>query len=175
MAPEVGNWCRIYLKAGGDPSYEDYTWFHEESSMVIKPSHPGYRINVPLYVKVVATTNQWQSRENKNFRYTITFSSQESFIYLSSNMFLSHWTQPGDYQQFRHYLTTLDSDMTVSVNYYAGMPTFQLSFNASDKNSSNKNSSYLLSHQYSKNSGLSNAYYIKAKDLSASCKTPELA
>ena len=55
------------------------------------------------------------------------------------------------------------------------MPIFDLSFNSSDKYVNNKNSSYQLSHQYSKNLGLSNAFYLKAKDLTASCKPIEPA
>jgi hypothetical protein len=124
---------------------------------------------------VVATTNQWQSRENKNFRYSITFSSQDSFIYLSSNMFITQWTQPGQIHFFRHYLTTLNTDLSVSVNYFAGAPTFYLSLNTSNKYPNRGNSSYQISHSYSKNVGLSNAIYFNAKELETSCKNLDTA
>ena len=124
---------------------------------------------------VLATTNQWQSRENKNFRYSITFSSQDRFIYLSSNMFITQWTQPGQTHFFRHYLTTLDTDLSVSVNYFAGAPTFYLSLNTSNKYPTSKHYSYQISHSYSKNVGLSNAIYLNGKDLETFCKNLDTA
>ena len=75
VVPEVGTWHKILVRANGLPSDELNEWQARGGSIRIKPGDKGYLVDGTYFIQVSAYTDQYQSKVNTNFKYTLTYST----------------------------------------------------------------------------------------------------
>jgi hypothetical protein len=86
VAPETGNWQKISVKPGlkFPDNDQDYQWHGLVCNLKITPGETGYLQEGWYLVMIQAVTNILQSTKNTDFKYTISYFSEENFIYLKS-------------------------------------------------------------------------------------------
>ena len=74
-------------------------------------------------MRVIATSDYAGSMINKNFRFQISYSTENNFGYLRSNIGYKYKTKSLHSEQLRHYITrSVDKDIRVSLTSFSGNP-----------------------------------------------------
>ena len=86
---------------------------------------------------IIAKNSQWKSKEIKNFKYSISYSTDDTFVYLKSEQLIDTYINSFISNYYRHYLTKVNQDVSINLFVSSGNPYIYVSASSDNKKPNN--------------------------------------
>lgn len=131
ISPLQGS-VKMIVRHGEEATRLNYTWTSSDNVLVIDPkSDKNFKREGTYFVKLLPKPTFWETFAlNLQFQYLISYFTEDSYLYLKSSLPLEVKQKAGNssYTYFRHFISTFNKDLSLSLTVFSGSPTLYATF-----------------------------------------------
>eukprot|EP00347_Sterkiella_histriomuscorum_P008919 403343241 len=125
----------FYVNYGEKASSEKHFTSSKENFIEIKSTDKNFKREGFYYINIRPRKNIWSIITDDNYEYVLTYSTQDSYSYISSKEPLDTQQSANTSQYFRHFINfnQKGQDVSISMTVFGGNPVMFISINPENK------------------------------------------